>query len=161
MSPSKLVYNAIRNLQNTNSRNDKMAILENLNHLDSVCFKEYAALVYDSNINYWYRGINKPDSINADSSAHDIFDEHSLDLIKDISHRRLTGHAGQDALDELYANMNYESRVLLEYLLDRDIRAGVTQTTFAKIWYRDWETDRKSTRLNSSHRSLSRMPSSA
>ena len=31
------------------------------------------------------------------------------------------------------------------------------------IWrpYRDWETDRKSTRLNSSHRSLSRMPSSA
>ena len=30
-----------------------------------------------------------------------------------------------------------------------------------KITYRDWETDRKSTRLNSSHRSLSRMPSSA
>ena len=29
------------------------------------------------------------------------------------------------------------------------------------IAYRDWETDRKSTRLNSSHRSLSRMPSSA
>ena len=27
--------------------------------------------------------------------------------------------------------------------------------------YRDWETDRKSIRLNSSHRSLSRMPSSA
>ena len=27
--------------------------------------------------------------------------------------------------------------------------------------YRDWETDRKSTRLNSSHRSLARMPSSA
>ena len=27
--------------------------------------------------------------------------------------------------------------------------------------YRDWGTDRKSTRLNSSHRSLSRMPSSA
>ena len=30
-----------------------------------------------------------------------------------------------------------------------------------KSLYRDWETDRKSTRLNSSHRSLSRMPSSA
>ena len=29
------------------------------------------------------------------------------------------------------------------------------------VQYRDWETDRKSTRLNSSHRSLSRMPSSA
>ena len=27
--------------------------------------------------------------------------------------------------------------------------------------YRDWETDRKSTRLNSSHLKLARMPSSA
>ena len=33
----------------------------------------------------------------------------------------------------------------------------IAQTSY----YRDWETDRKSTRLNSSHRSLSRMPSSA
>ena len=35
---------------------------------------------------------------------------------------------------------------------------------YVKIWeepYRDWETDRKSTRLNSSHITRSRMPSSA
>ena len=31
----------------------------------------------------------------------------------------------------------------------------------AMILYRDWETDRKSTRLNSSHSAKSRMPSSA
>ena len=30
-----------------------------------------------------------------------------------------------------------------------------------KYSYRDWETDRKSTRLNSSHSAKSRMPSSA
>ena len=30
-----------------------------------------------------------------------------------------------------------------------------------KAAYRDWETDRKSTRLNSSHITRSRMPSSA
>ena len=42
------------------------------------------------------------------------------------------------------------------------------QNEFVKVFskqydpfYRDWETDRKSTRLNSSHRSLARMPSSA
>ena len=29
------------------------------------------------------------------------------------------------------------------------------------VEYRDWETDRKSTRLNSSHSAKSRMPSSA
>ena len=31
----------------------------------------------------------------------------------------------------------------------------------SKELYRDWETDRKSTRLNSSHSAKSRMPSSA
>ena len=34
-------------------------------------------------------------------------------------------------------------------------------TRYKKGGYRDWETDRKSTRLNSSHSGESRMPSSA
>ena len=36
-----------------------------------------------------------------------------------------------------------------------------TEATIDRIVYRDWETDRKSTRLNSSHSGESRMPSSA
>ena len=39
--------------------------------------------------------------------------------------------------------------------------AWLIRGTMDGFKYRDWETDRKSTRLNSSHRSLSRMPSSA
>ena len=35
------------------------------------------------------------------------------------------------------------------------------KTLFTVLPYRDWETDRKSTRLNSSHSGESRMPSSA
>ena len=42
----------------------------------------------------------------------------------------------------------------------RSSRTGILSTVAMRA-YRDWETDRKSTRLNSSHRSLSRMPSSA
>ena len=34
-------------------------------------------------------------------------------------------------------------------------------TSIEATVYRDWETDRKSTRLNSSHSAKSRMPSSA
>ena len=49
-----------------------------------------------------------------------------------------------------------------EYLIHMNaekaaIRAGYSRETS----YRDWETDRKSTRLNSSHEIPSRMPSSA
>ena len=36
-----------------------------------------------------------------------------------------------------------------------------TEPDVLELWYRDWETDRKSTRLNSSHEFVSRMPSSA
>ena len=41
----------------------------------------------------------------------------------------------------------------------KHVLAGLRTFTFWE--YRDWETDRKSTRLNSSHLKLSRMPSSA
>ena len=44
---------------------------------------------------------------------------------------------------------------------DEPMAAGITFIAVKGKRYRDWETDRKSTRLNSSHRSLSRMPSSA
>ena len=37
----------------------------------------------------------------------------------------------------------------------------VAKSGFSTDPYRDWETDRKSTRLNSSHSAKSRMPSSA
>ena len=38
---------------------------------------------------------------------------------------------------------------------------GATMSVYDSNRYRDWETDRKSTRLNSSHSAKSRMPSSA
>ena len=49
----------------------------------------------------------------------------------------------------------------IEKLMENS-QKNVTGKVFVTLLpYRDWETDRKSTRLNSSHRSLSRMPSSA
>ena len=55
-----------------------------------------------------------------------------------------------------------------ERLEDLSIRSQYVQVVVAKsqgfnlvAFYRDWETDRKSTRLNSSHSAKSRMPSSA
>ena len=41
------------------------------------------------------------------------------------------------------------------------IGAGIGSLIPLGVGYRDWETDRKSTRLNSSHSAKSRMPSSA
>ena len=44
----------------------------------------------------------------------------------------------------------------------RDLLRELVAKEKDRVWsYRDWETDRKSTRLNSSHSAKSRMPSSA
>ena len=43
----------------------------------------------------------------------------------------------------------------------KDTPVDRSMATMVEYGYRDWETDRKSTRLNSSHLKLSRMPSSA
>ena len=54
----------------------------------------------------------------------------------------------------------YDTLVDMLYNEASDVLKFGTKITYLAE-YRDWETDRKSTRLNSSHRSLSRMPSSA
>ena len=57
--------------------------------------------------------------------------------------------------------LSNEERELSELII-KEAREMLTEMAIEnKPPYRDWETDRKSTRLNSSHRSLSRMPSSA
>ena len=42
-----------------------------------------------------------------------------------------------------------------------EIHLTIIEQNGTNAMYRDWETDRKSTRLNSSHSAKSRMPSSA
>ena len=70
-------------------------------------------------------------------------------------------HALEITVPDLY--VTFHDRLVTEYkqsveMPGLDIRKKMEET---EVQYRDWETDRKSTRLNSSHRSLSRMPSSA
>ena len=60
------------------------------------------------------------------------------------------------------ADTTNESRSIM---IENARQAGIAQylENISNEWkvYRDWETDRKSTRLNSSHSAKSRMPSSA
>ena len=77
-----------------------------------------------------------------------------------------------ELITQVYAKANAREMDILTELLEAPDTIKLIADTLAKVrkpillmkqlaLYRDWETDRKSTRLNSSHRSLSRMPSSA
>ena len=59
------------------------------------------------------------------------------------------------------AQASYNSIPQITNKVQAALSASAMQAQITNTGYRDWETDRKSTRLNSSHRSLSRMPSSA
>ena len=54
-----------------------------------------------------------------------------------------------------------ELQALKEKEKQEALQAIQEENATLKAKYRDWETDRKSTRLNSSHEIPSRMPSSA
>ena len=62
------------------------------------------------------------------------------------------------------ANLNDITRAFKPLIKEDTVRLDIDPTgnlVFSVNLYRDWETDRKSTRLNSSHSAKSRMPSSA
>ena len=106
-----------------------------------------------------YRTIKRtPTSLNVNETMEG-------ETIEQMIERRLNN--GETAQDNIMKDLIYQPReegVNPNY----DIRADkmelailATDKVTKAQTYRDWETDRKSTRLNSSHRSLSRMPSSA
>ena len=67
-----------------------------------------------------------------------------------------------DVFDRLF-DRHYTSlwSFAFHYVKDKDIAEDLVQEAFIQLWDHLKGLDRKSTRLNSSHRSLSRMPSSA
>ena len=65
------------------------------------------------------------------------------------------------AKGEYFSFIDDDDLVSEEYV-DQVLRKIFKNPDIVTFWgYRDWETDRKSTRLNSSHSGESRMPSSA
>ena len=86
-----------------------------------------------------YNPISNHPNVN---TLYDVFDQ---------------GNPHFEQTEQLTADGKFERIVhrSIDHLYYRDFG------TNTKPNYRDWETDRKSTRLNSSHLKLSRMPSSA
>ena len=69
-------------------------------------------------------------------------------------------------LEEIFQNDKRNQIKELTQLIINSINKPIYELLYKEeygdYWeYRDWETDRKSTRLNSSHSAKSRMPSSA
>ena len=156
---SIVIMNIIEQLRSTNSRLEKEKILQDIKDKDdmtNVKFVMFLHNVYCRDFNYWYSSkavINNATNIqtsvfpkkereeielrranNPSYQNYDFGEPWVSNVLELIRNRDVTGHEGLNLLTELYLNLNDKSRELLIMILDRDIRAGVTNTTFAKIW---------------------------
>ena len=68
---------------------------------------------------------------------------------------------GLDEYEKSVLLTDAQESLVLDIYEGRNDKKESFEETESKPTYRDWETDRKSTRLNSSHSAKSRMPSSA
>ena len=67
---------------------------------------------------------------------------------------------GKAAIENVLAGNFHEASRILRKIQNEKFKEMSASSSYRTL-YRDWETDRKSTRLNSSHITRSRMPSSA
>ena len=83
------------------------------------------------------------------------------DLRKILAEEISKVRSGDTTAANVNAIVNASGKILTTIKMEIDYAKLSGKPLAINQLYRDWETDRKSTRLNSSHRSLSRMPSSA
>ena len=85
----------------------------------------------------------------------EIFKEYGEDYFEEIASKEIIGGV-KDIVGQMTASDIVSKRELLRTQTEKYLKEKLLA-----LQYRDWETDRKSTRLNSSHSAKSRMPSSA
>ena len=135
----QLVYETIVAASKDSSKIAKLAILrDQINNED---LKEFLRVTYEPRINFYMTKV-EPEFVGTslfDAVDHPTATEFTLevlgDIVSKIANRKLTGHAAKTYIASLYANFtSVEDRNLLEFLIQRDCRAGFSESTINKIW---------------------------
>lgn len=122
------LYAIIKELQNTSGAKAKKAILK-ANKSDEL-LRQYLKAVYDPRINYY---ITKMPKVQAKLSP-DPFDQLVLDDMARIANREVTGKKAKEYLHDLCCVMDEQGYELLSYIIARDIRAGVAESTILSVF---------------------------
>ena len=126
-----MLYNIIKQLQETSSTNDKLAIMEQ--HKDNMLFKEYMRLVSCPSVNFYVTAKTFPEV----EGELDLFVEttHWFDVVvKPLYTRQVTGDAAKTWIKKNMAVLNSEWQELFKMLLLKDIRAKIGVTLVNKVW---------------------------
>lgn len=123
------LYSIIRHLQNEPSKNQKVALLV---EYDSPLLQQYLNAVYEPRINYFIKKFERP---VADIEGVDEFTATDIqNIIDTIAGRKLTGNAARQYLTDIWNRLDEENRMLLEWMIAGDIRAGMSASTINKAF---------------------------
>lgn len=108
----------------TRSVKEKERILEENKNVELLAETIYAAL--SPRINYYISKVPKNLSVIRTAELKPLISfSDMLDKLKTLSSRQLTGHSAQQFLYCLYCDVSNESKILLERIIDRDLKFAI------------------------------------
>lgn len=125
------LYSILTELAETSSTNAKKAIMENEAKAGNECLKK--AFFYTENPRFNYFIKNEDTTIVANEGSRDIRCE-DFKIFEDLNNRVVTGNAAREAFISAIAPLNAGSRVIMQRILNRDLRVGAGTTIANKIW---------------------------
>ena len=120
------ILKILNELAADNSRLAKEAILKR--EKDNQLLKDVIEATLNPYINYYQKKI--PEYTTIGTSDLDW----GLAQLDDLVHRKVTGHAAIDWLKSTLSNLNAADAVVLERIIERDLKCGVSDSTVNKIW---------------------------
>lgn len=121
------VIEIIEKLADTSSRNEKEELL---NKYDSPLIRKVMKTAYNPLLNFYIRQIPKYDDSNGVISLDEAIDE----AVKYIAGRKVTGGAASDYLTNLLEDLTIEDALVLERIIERDMKCGVSASTLNKVF---------------------------
>lgn len=109
-------------------RKHKEAVLESNRNNDLL--KKVFKAAYDPFITYWIAAHPVVETHNATVSLDTAIDS----MLETVASRKLTGHAAIEFYHSILESLSGSDAIVLQRIIDRDLRVGVSQATINKIW---------------------------
>ena len=120
------IYNIVEQLASDNSRLAKEAIL--IKNKNNDLLKRVFKLALDPFVQFYIRKI-PPYAVGKKYTLNEAMDKLEL-----LSSRTVTGHAAIDHLQNILGSLSKEDAKIIERIIAKDMRCGVSEATVNKIW---------------------------
>lgn len=133
----KQVFDVITSLRATSSSKEKLAILQD--NKDNVDLKKFLLVTYEPAINFYMKEVDLAFTSMfplAEDAWKNHFTSELIDtIVTTIAGRQFTGHAARTFVANTHRDLACKwEKELLELLIRRDVKAGISVTTINKVW---------------------------